>query len=88
GDKDYWSGDQAAIELGSGAFVMRNSRISNSEVTGIYGKSDLTVNPIITNVVFTNNPVPVKMYTDNVGGIANCTNAIITLLGNSFTRAS
>src|SRR3569623_1794263 len=36
GDKDYYTGDQAAIELNTGVFVMRNSTISNSELQAIW----------------------------------------------------
>ncbi len=88
GDKDYYTGDQAAIEIDGGNFVMRNSLISNSELQGIYGYNDLAVNPIISGVTFVNNPIPVRLYSDNAGAISNCTNAVINLIGGSFAHAS
>ena len=85
GDKDYWTSDQTALEFGGGKITVRNSSFRNSELRGIYGYNDLTVNPIITGSVFTNNPIPALLYTDNVGGFANNTNAIVTLIGGTFS---
>ncbi len=85
GDQDYWTSDQAALEFDNGKITFRNSSIRNSELRGIFGYNDLAVNPIVAGNVFTNNPIPAILYTDNVGGFANNINAVVTLLGGTFS---
>ena len=85
GDQDYWTSDQAALELGGGKITIRNSSIRNSELRGIYGATDLAVSPVVAGNVFTNNPVPALFFSDNVAGFTGNTNAVVTLLGGTFS---
>jgi large repetitive protein len=88
GDKDYWTSDQAAVEIAGGKITIRNSAIRNSELRGIYGSNSLTANPIVSNVVFTNNAVSAYMYANNVGSFTNNVNFAVTLRGTYFANAA